>query len=191
MSYRKATTTIGIVLKYGHAPDTLTELCKIKSFPQIKGERERVDSTDMTDSSQTHEPAVQEVPTMSFRANFLVSEYLEAQEDVMRVGYFELVFGKDGGAAAWQGRYDMYLNEGEVNGLAECTIVCYPTTEIYVLSEGTETGKITLTELSYLFEDTSNDGDVVLSLGDVECVFTDENNDGEIIITESEVDSNG
>ena len=50
----KATTTIGTILKFGTALGSLTELAKIKSFPQLGGEREQIESTDLTDDFATY-----------------------------------------------------------------------------------------------------------------------------------------
>ena len=49
----KAHNTIGTILKFGTASSSLTELCKIKTFPQLNGEREQIESTDLTDEAQT------------------------------------------------------------------------------------------------------------------------------------------
>lgn len=49
----KAISTIGTILKFGTTQGSLTELCKIKTFPQLGGEREQIESTDLTDTAQT------------------------------------------------------------------------------------------------------------------------------------------
>lgn len=49
----KAHNTIGTILKFGTTANSLTELCKIKTTPQLNGEREQIESTDLTDTSQT------------------------------------------------------------------------------------------------------------------------------------------
>lgn len=49
----KAHNTIGTILKFGTTASSLTELCKIKSYPQLNGEREQIESTDLTDNAQT------------------------------------------------------------------------------------------------------------------------------------------
>lgn len=188
----KATTTIGIVLKFGFTPDTLEELCKVKSFPQIGGEREQIESTDLTDSQHTYEPGVEEMPSMLFNANFVIDKYLEMQSKAMIPGFFELRFGQHGGAM-WQGKFDTFLNEGEVNGLVECSIVVYPATELIVLEVMKEVGNIEMSDADYSFDDTSGNGDIVVGLDGFYCDYTDTTDDGDIDITEreSEVASNG
>jgi hypothetical protein len=49
----KAHNTIGTILKFGTSANSLSELCKIKTFPQLNGEREQIESTDLTDTAQT------------------------------------------------------------------------------------------------------------------------------------------
>ena len=49
----KAHNTIGTTLKFGTTANQLTELCKIKTTPQLNGEREQIESTDLTDTAQT------------------------------------------------------------------------------------------------------------------------------------------
>lgn len=49
----KAISTIGTILKFGTSAGSLTQLCKIKSFPQLGGEREQIEITDLEDEMQT------------------------------------------------------------------------------------------------------------------------------------------
>jgi len=49
----KAISNIGTILKFGTALGSMTELCKIKSYPQLGGEREQIETTDLTDTAQT------------------------------------------------------------------------------------------------------------------------------------------
>ena len=136
----KAHNTIGTILKFGTAAGSLTELCKIKTFPQLNGEREQIESTDLTDQAQTFVPGVQSVESMQFTCNFTLTAYTSLKTNALTQGYFELDFGGDAGAkATWEGQYDVYVNETEVNGLIEMTLVCYPSTEVTVAALTTTT----------------------------------------------------
>lgn len=128
----KAISTIGTVLKFGTEQANLTQLCKIKTFPQLGGEREQIEVTDMEDEMQTFVPGVMQVDSMTFTANYLVATYTTLKTNAMTDGYFELDFGGQQGKATWQGQYDVYVNEGEVNGAVEMTITVYPTTAITI-----------------------------------------------------------
>ena len=131
----KAHNTIGTILKFGTTANSLSELCKIKSTPQLNGEREQIESTDLTDEAQTFVPGVQSVESMQFTANFTIAAYTALKTNAMTDGFFELDFGGDAGAkATWEGQYDVFVNEAEVNGLIEMTLVCYPSTEVTIAS---------------------------------------------------------
>ena len=134
----KAHNTIGTILKFGTTAKSLSELCKIKTFPQLNGEREQIESTDLTDSAQTFVPGVQSVENMQFTANFTTAAYTSLKANALTDGFFELDFGGNAGAkATWEGQYDVYVNEGEVNGLIEMTISVYPSTIVTVAATAT------------------------------------------------------
>lgn len=135
----KAHNTIGTTLKFGTTAGSLTELCKIKSFPQLNGEREQIESTDLTDESQTFEPGVQSVENMNFNANFTLEAYTSLKQNALTQGFFELDFASAGAKATWEGKYDVYVNEGEVNGLIEMTITVYPSTVVTIAALTTTT----------------------------------------------------
>lgn len=135
----KAISTIGTILKFGTTSSNLTELCKIKTFPQLGGEREQIETTDLCDDFQTFIPGVQSVESMTFSANFLVSTYTTLKTNALTDGYFELDFGATGGKATWQGQYDVYVSEGEVNSAVEMQIVVYPSTGITIAAGGSST----------------------------------------------------
>ena len=128
----KAHNTIGTTLKFGTSANSLTELCKIKTTPQLNGEREQIESTDLTDSAQTFVPGVQSVENMQFTANFTLEAYTSLKTNAMTQGFFELDFASAGAKATWEGKYDVYVNETEVNGLIEMTISVYPSTEVTI-----------------------------------------------------------
>jgi hypothetical protein len=135
----KAHNTIGTILKFGTSANSLSELCKIKTFPQLNGEREQIESTDLTDTSQTFVPGVQSVESMQFSANFTLAAYQSLKTNALTDGFFELDFASAGAKATWEGQYDVYINEAEVNGLLEMTIVCYPSTVVTIAAASTTT----------------------------------------------------
>lgn len=78
-------------------------------------------------------PGVQSVENMQFTANFTTSAYTSLKANALTDGFFELDFGGNAGAkATWEGQYDVYVNEGEVNGLIEMTISVYPSTVVTI-----------------------------------------------------------
>lgn len=133
----KAISTIGTILKFGTSSSSLSELCKIKTFPQLGGEREQIETTDLSDDFKTFIPGVMSVESMTFSANFLVSTYTTLKTNALTAGYFELDFGASGGKATWEGQYDVYVNEGEVNSAVTMTIVVYPSSKVTIAAGGT------------------------------------------------------
>ena len=128
----KAHNNIGTILKFGTSANSLSELCKVKSYPQLNGEREQIETTDLTDTSQTFVPGVQSVESMQFNANFTLATYQSLKTNALTDGFFELDFASAGAKATWEGQYDVYVQEGEVNGLVEMTIVVYPSTVVTI-----------------------------------------------------------
>lgn len=128
----KAHSTIGTILKMGTASNSLDKVCPIKTFPQLGGEPEQIEVTDMEDEAQAFVPGVKSQESMAFTANYKQDAFsalkkLENQELV-----FELSFGKDGSAGkfSWTGQLIVFVNEGEVNGGIEMTISVTPSSEI-------------------------------------------------------------
>ena len=135
----KAHNNIGTILKFGTTANSLSELCKIKSYPQLNGEREQIETTDLTDTSQTFVPGVQSVESMQFNANFTLTAYQSLKTHALTDGFFELDFASAGAKATWEGQYDVYVQEGETNGLVEMTIVVYPSTVVTIAALTTST----------------------------------------------------
>lgn len=133
----KAHNTIGTILKFGTTAGSLTELCKIKTTPQLNGEREQIESTDLTDTAQTFVPGVQSVENMQFTANFTLTAYQSLKANALTDGFFEIDFVSAGAKATWEGQYDVYVNETEVNGLIEMTITVYPSTVVTIAATAT------------------------------------------------------
>ena len=133
----KAHNTIGTILKFGTTASSLTELCKIKTTPQLNGEREQIESTDLTDTAQTFVPGVQSVENMQFTANFTLAAYQSLKTNALTDGFFEIDFVSAGAKATWEGQYDVYVNETEVNGLIEMTITVYPSTVVTIAAVAT------------------------------------------------------
>lgn len=128
----KAVSTIGTILKFGEAAASLSQLCKIKSYPALGGEPEQIETTDLEDKQQTFVPGVQAAEGMQFTANYTKEAYAAVKAKEGKAGYYQLEFGADGadGIFSWQGQHSVYVNEGEVNGVREMTITILPSSEI-------------------------------------------------------------
>ena len=84
-------------------------------------------------------PGVQSVESMQFTCNFTLAAYTSLKATALTDGFFELDFASAGAKATWEGQYDVYVNEGEVNGLIEMVLVCYPSTEVTIAALTTTT----------------------------------------------------
>lgn len=125
-------STINTVLKAGATSASLQQLCKIKTYPQLGGEPEQIETTDLEDTMQTFVPGVQQVESMQFTANFDKTKYEEINESAGKEQIYELNFGASGtdGVFSWKGQHSVFVNEGEVNGVREMTITVTPSTII-------------------------------------------------------------
>lgn len=125
-------STINTVLKCGETSQALTKLCAIKSYPQLGGAREQLETTDMEDEQQTFVPGVQSVEAMEFVANYEKEKYDSVKASAGKDQCYQLEFGEDGkdGKFGWKGQHDVFVNGGEVNGVREMTINISPSTKI-------------------------------------------------------------
>jgi len=128
----KAYSTINTVLKYGATAANLTQLCKIKTYPDLGGAPDTIETTDLEDTMQTFVAGVQSLDQMEFTANYTPTDYDAVKTTERTAGYYQLSFGDSGsqGVFTWQGEHVVYVNGGDVNGVREMTIVITPSSEI-------------------------------------------------------------
>lgn len=125
-------STINTVLKSGATASELTKLCRIKSYPQLGGSPEKIETTDLEDIMQTFVEGVQSIDDMQFTVNYEKETYASVKSRIKTDKYFQLEFGDNGadGVFSWMGSISQFVNGGEVNGVREATITCTPSTEI-------------------------------------------------------------
>ena len=130
----KAVSTIGTILEVSSDGTTWEKLVKIKSYPQLGGAPDQLETTDLEDESQTFIPGVQSVDSMDFTANYTLEAYKSVKSKEGKALKYRLKMGKDGvdGVATWEGQHSVYINEGEVNGVREMTVSVSPSTKISV-----------------------------------------------------------
>lgn len=128
----KAYSTINTVLKAGETANALSQLCKIKSYPDLGGSPENLETTDLEDVAQTFVPGVQSVDTMEFTANYTPEAYDSVNALAGKDLYYELDFGAAGanGKFTWQGTHSVRVNGGDVNAVREMTVTITPSTAI-------------------------------------------------------------
>ena len=130
----KAVSTIDTILEVSSDGTTWEKLCRIKSYPALGGQRDQTETTDLEDDVQTFIPGVQSMDAMSFTANYMLDAYNAVKTKAMKELHYRLKMGENGkdGVATWDGQHDVYVNEGEVNGVREMTITCYPSSKIEI-----------------------------------------------------------
>ena len=128
----KGISTIGTVLKAGATAGNLTKLCKIKSYPQLMGAPENLETTDLEDTAQTFTPGVQSVDQMEFTANYTKEAFISVKALEGSELFYQLEMGAGGaeGIFTWKGTHSVYVNSGDVNAVREMTIVVTPSTII-------------------------------------------------------------
>ena len=127
-----AVSTIGTVLKFGTTASALTKLCPIKSYPDLIGEPNLLETTTLDDEQQTYINGVKSADNMQFECNYDSTTWntLKANEGV--AGYFALEFGDDGedGIFTWQGAYTLGLPSAGVDEVRNMTINIAPSTPV-------------------------------------------------------------
>lgn len=129
MANKKAYSTIGTILKFGADTTSPTQLCKIKSYPDLGGTPDTIETTDLEDDVQTSEMGVQAVDALDFVANFTPEAYDSVMASVGKEGNYELEF-KDACSFKWTGQHTCYVSGGEVNAVREMHIVVVPSSKI-------------------------------------------------------------
>ena len=129
---KKAVSTINTVLKAGAAKASLVQLCKIKSYPDLGGTPEQLETTDLEDSMQTFVEGVQSVDPLEFTANYTKESYEKVLESAGTEQKYQLEFGNAGadGIFSWTGTHSVRVTGGEVNGVREMVITCTPSSKI-------------------------------------------------------------
>ncbi len=128
----KAYNTIGTMLEISADGTSWDKMCKIKSFPALGGAPEQIETTDLEDEVQTFVPGVQSMDAMEFTANYTYESFNAVKAKANTPLYYRLKLAKNAGVATWQGQHDVFVNEGEVNGLIEMTISVSPSTKINI-----------------------------------------------------------
>ena len=129
----KGISTINTTLYAGAAQNSLAKVCPIKSYPDMGGAPEMLQTTDLEDPMHTYTSGVQDLGGgLEFTANFNKTEYATIKAMKGTGQFFELRMGEDGadGVFSWKGEIDVYMTGGEVNAVREMVVVCTPSTEI-------------------------------------------------------------
>ena len=130
----KAVNTINTIIKFGTSSSSLSKMCPITSYPDLFGDPETIEVTDLEDTAQTFIPGVTSTDTLQFEANYVHDTFVSLKANERTDGYFELDFGADGvdGKFTWQGQYTLGIQGKGNNEARTMTINCVPSTIITV-----------------------------------------------------------
>lgn len=130
-----AISTYGVQLMKGSGSGTsatYTKLVDIKSFPDIGGAPEMLETTTLSDSMQTYITGIQSSDALEFEANYTKADYatLTALKDTKTP--FAIYFGNNGadGKYTFEGYLSVRINGGGVNEVVNMTISIAPATVI-------------------------------------------------------------
>ena len=140
-----AISTYKVFLMKGTGTGTLTwaKLIDIKDFPDLGGTPEMLETTTLSDGSQTYIPGIQSQEAFEFTANYTKDEYdslkaLEDQELDLAVWFGGTVTGGvatptgSDGKYKFKGRLSVFITGKGVNEVVEMTISVAPSTVISV-----------------------------------------------------------
>lgn len=136
MANPKAYSTINTVLSTATtSTGSFTQLCKIKSYPDLGGAPEQIETTDLEDTMQTFVEGIQSMDSMEFTANYNPTDYAAVVNAIPAAGsvlYYQLAFGTNGaqGKFKWSGTHSVRVTGGDVNAVREMVITCTPASKI-------------------------------------------------------------
>ena len=135
MANPKAYSTINTVLKTcATSSGTYSQLCKIKSYPDLGGAPEQIETTDLEDTFQTFVPGVQSMESMEFTCNYNPTDYAAVLASATSTAdiFYHLEFGEGGadGIFAWSGKHSVRVTGAEVNAVREMVITVIPSSAI-------------------------------------------------------------
>ncbi len=126
-------TTINTFLYHSKTGSDFTKLVGITSYPDIFSTPEKLDVSDLSSDQKKYTPGMRDLPDYEFGFNYTKEAYekvkaLKGNKDVK----YQIRFGKDGEFGCWQWQGDIFVTPsgGQVNGVRQGKIVCYPETDV-------------------------------------------------------------
>ena len=128
-----AISTYGVYLMYDKSGSgSYEKLVDIKSFGDLGGAPEQLDTTTLSDKIKTSILGIQELDLLDFTANYTKSDFAKVKELEGKDMPFAVYFGENGddGEFDFNGMLSVYVNGGGVNEVVDMTISIAASTEI-------------------------------------------------------------
>lgn len=165
-------STYGVTLKWGTDPENLTKKVDIKSFPDLGGAPEMLETTTLSDNMQTYILGIQSADAMEFEYNYDKTVYEAVKADANVTMYYALEFGIDGseGKFTWSGMHSTHIVGGGVNEVVGAVISIAPSTEPTMA----DTTNIALTAIADFKMAQGNSRNVNVNASPAGCTITAE-----------------
>lgn len=126
-----AISTRGVTLKIKEGA-AYVKLVDIKDFPDLGATPELVETTTLSDSTQTFINGVKTLQALEFTANYSDADFTAVIEKADTQLDYELNFGEDGseGKFQWSGMHTAWVVGGGTNVVVDMKISIAPSTKI-------------------------------------------------------------
>ena len=117
----KGIASIGTKLLRGTSESDLKELVRIKEVPDLIGDPEMIETTDLQDTHETSVMGVQSSDVKSFTFNRTKENYQAVKQTENAPGYYAVVF-PEGDGYVWQGQHRITQPGFGVNEAINATV---------------------------------------------------------------------
>ena len=124
-----AISTYLATLKWGATADAVAKVIDIKDFPDLMGEPNLLETTTLSDASQTFIPGIKTMDTMTFLFNYTKADFDAVKADEGKELFYELEFS-DGSAFVWTGSHVATLPGKGVDEVIEAGIAIAPSSSV-------------------------------------------------------------
>ena len=126
-----ALSSYNVQLKWGTEEGSLTKKIDIKDFPDLIGDPNLLETTTLSDASQTYIPGIKSVDLLTFTFNLDKESGSVVKTDEGKSLHYELSLS-DGTTFTWEGSHTLGVPGKGVDEVLEGTINIAPSTEIEV-----------------------------------------------------------
>jgi hypothetical protein len=136
-----AQSSYNTILKYAtKGSNDFKVLVDIKDFPDLGGTPELLETTTLSNASQTYISGIQSMDALQFTANYTKESFESISALKGQQLDFRLEFGNDTGEGndgvfGWSGDVIVWVNGAGVNEVIEMTVSIAPSTEITLIEE--------------------------------------------------------